>query len=249
MANTANERGSKLAHRLNNELNSNHMQLATDTGQGCEPHRQRRQRFGRRICRREFLTLTLAASAVCASSSARISIRLLPLYNSKYAPVGRESIDAVTAALEKTYSIKVLVCKPELIDITNDANLVLDWLSQQAGRVMGVMSGPLRAPVRTGIGMTVMSVLGWADVPSDDRERPRGSLITTSGLENLRERDMIETLGVVAIHELGHNLGAWDCRNGACYMNGRIDLRRSITPTAFCSEHKELLWSYLRGSS
>jgi len=227
------------------------MQLATDSGQGCELDHQRRPRFGYRTCRREFLTFTIAAGLAYASSSssARINLRLLPLYNSKYTLVGRESIDAVTAALDKTYSIKILVCKPELFDITNDANLVLDQISQHDGPVMGVMSGPLRAPVRTGISMTVMNVLGWADVPSDDRERPRGSLITTSGLDNLRERERDETLAVVAIHELGHNLGAWDCRNGACYMNGRIDLRRSITPTAFCSEHKELLWSYLRGSS
>jgi len=225
------------------------MQLATNTCQVCELHRQRRQRFRRRICRREFLTLSLAASAAYASSSARINVRLLPLYNSKYKPAGRESLDGVIAALNKTYLIEVRVCKPELFDITNDANLVLDWLSQREGPVMAVVSGPLRAPVRTGLSTTVMNVLGWADVPSDERERPRGSVITTYGLENLRERDRTETLGVVAIHELGHNLGAWDCHNGACYMNGRIDLRRSITPTAFCSQHKELLWSYLRKSS
>lgn len=226
------------------------MQLATDIGQECELQRQRRQRFRRRICRREFLTLTLAASAAAyAASPARINFCLLPLYSPKYRPVGRELIDAVITALDKTYSIKIRICEPELFDIPDDANVVLDHLSKLPGPVMAVISGPVRAPVRTGLSTTVMNVLGWADVPCDNRERPRGSLITTYGLENLRERELTETLGVVAIHELGHNLGAWDCHNGACYMNGRIELRRSITPTAFCKEHKEMLWTYLKASS
>ncbi len=224
------------------------MQLAIDAGQESEQHRERKHRFCR-IGRREFLTFSLAASAVCASPLDRIRLSLLPLYSAKNEPVDKELIEGVTVALNKTYLIEVVLCPLQLFDTSNDANAVLDHISRLPGRVMAVTSGPLRAPVRTGMWRTVMNVLGWADILSDDCEHPRGSVITTYGLENLRKREETEKFGVVAIHELGHNLGAWDCMNGACYMNGRIELGQSINPRAFCSKHKELLWRYLRGSS
>ena len=224
------------------------MQLAIDAGQEREQYRERKHRLSR-INRREFLTISLTAGAAYASPVDSIRLSLLPLYSSKYEPVDKELIEGVTAALNKTYLIKVDLCPPELFDASEDANAFLDYISRQPGHVMAIMTGPLRAPVRTGLWRTVMNVLGWADILSDDCEHPRGSVITTYGLENLRKREETEKFGVVAIHELGHNLGAWDCTNGACYMNGRIELGRSINPRAFCSKHEELLWRYLRGSA
>lgn len=196
--------------------------------------------------RREFLAFALAASRAYASASGKIALSLLPLYAPKQKPVSRDVIEAVIAALNKVYLVTVKICEPQLYDGSSDGTAVLESLSPREGCVMAIMSGPLRAPVRNGIHTSIRNVSGWADIPNDDRERPRGSVITTYALAGLREDDAGERIGVIAVHELGHNLGAWDCHEGLCYMNEKIDLGRVMMPRAFCKRHREMLWTFLR---
>jgi len=196
-----------------------------------------------RTSRREFLLLGVAAGA--ASATPPMSVSLLPIYNKKYPPVAQEFLDAASAALEKTYIVKVNICEPEFYEGACDGNAVLQFLSTRSGRVMAAISAPVRAPVRFGVKTEIMDVSGWADIPNDDRERPRGSVITTFGLWNITG-EATAALGVVAIHELGHNFGAWDCRDNACYMNDKIHVDRGLLARGFCQKHKDLLWQYLR---
>ena len=57
---------------------------------------------------------------------------------------------------------------------------------------------------------------------------------------------MKQWLGIVAIHEFGHNLGAWDCYRKACYMHFEIELSHGPMPRQFCKFHAELLERALR---
>jgi predicted Zn-dependent protease len=188
----------------------------------------------------------LAAAAAANATVPTGGVFLLPLYNTKFKPVAQEFMDGVSGALTRTYVTRTIICNAEFYDGPCDANAVLDFLATREGRIMAITSAPLRAPVRSGISFTVTNVSGWADLPNEKRERPRGAVITTYGLWNVIQGDLAERLGVVAIHELGHNLGAWDCDDSGCYMNGKMHLSRGATPRAFCKQHRELLWTYLR---
>jgi hypothetical protein len=48
-------------------------------------------------------------------------------------------------------------------------------------------------------------------------------------------------LQVVAVHELDHNLGAWDCMDQSCYMYGDVDISGKYLPSKFCVTHREIL--------
>lgn len=185
--------------------------------------------------------------APVANASTRVvTLSLMPFYTTEFPPVNRDIIDAVIEALERTYVVKVKLCDAELHNDLSEGNAILDFIARKPGLVMAFLSGPLRAPVRSGVHTNMISVSGWADVPNEDRERPRGSVMTAYSLRNEHESRAAKNLAVVAIHELGHNLGAWDCSNNGCYMNARIDLSANMTPRAFCDKHREILWLYLR---
>jgi|SRR5579872_4186093 len=190
--------------------------------------------------RREFLAL--AAGIPYASSGALIHLSLLPLFNEKYGTVSRDLLQTVSGALANVYAIDVSTCKPERFKDPGDGEAVLDSISKRQGFAMAVITAPLRVPRRNG----ATNIAGWADIPNDERERPRGSVITTAGLWSARDGDVPLRLATAAVHELGHNLGAWDCTDRACYMNGKIDQGLSLAPRAFCPKHREMLSAYLR---
>lgn len=195
--------------------------------------------------RRDFLSFSLAAAAARAST-AKIHLALLPLYTEKDKPVSRDLVASVAAALERTYTVAVTIRPPERYNGAWQGNTVLEFLSQREGLTMAVASAALRGPVRSGVRSDVIDISGWADIPNDSRERPRGSVISTFAFATLNEIQATIRLGVVGIHELGHNLGAWDCREGGCYMHEKIDLGRAMIPGGFCARHREILWPYLR---
>ena len=195
--------------------------------------------------RREFLSFSLAAGTAQASPP-NVHLSLLPLYTAKDKLLSRELIASVATALERTYKVAVTIRPAECYYGVWEGNAVLDFLSGREGLIMAAASAPLRGPVRSGVRSDVIDISGWADIPNDSRERPRGSVITSFAFATLNESERTVRLGVVGIHELGHNLGAWDCREGGCYMNEKIDLGRVLIPRAFCARHREILWPYLR---
>ncbi len=197
------------------------------------------------INRREFLPLGLGAIAAYASSFKQ-NLLLLPLYTKKHAPVTKTLIDATRDAIERTFLIAVNVSDPALYEGACEGDAVLDFLPVREGGVMAIISAQLRAAVPCGLSRPLINVVGWADTPNDLRERPRGSVITTYQLCDLRDEDAARKLGQVAAHELGHNLGAWHCQDRTCYMYCEMDLRRDPLPKRFCVYHRDNLSSFLR---
>lgn len=171
-------------------------------------------------------------------------LSLLPLYTKQHGAVSSEFLTAISVALEKTYLLTTVACKPELYDGVLEGTPLLEYLSLREGRVMGIMSAPLRARSPSYSGLR--NVCGNAYTPGELREWPRASVITMYDFRNLEQESAQRHLSVVAIHELGHNLGAWDCKDRSCYMYEEIDLSGRFLPAKFCMSHRDLLWQYLR---
>jgi hypothetical protein len=200
-------------------------------------------RFGARLMRREFLALGLFAGSAYGHPDTKLSI--VRLYDSRTQPVSRDVTKMVVAAVEETYHVTTTVCEPVLYEGRYEGNAILECLARRGALALAIANRPIEAAVRNGISTGLVNVAGWGDVPSEERERPRGSVITVANF-NLRDHHAPDRLRVLAIHELGHNMGAWDCRDAACYMNSKIDLSSTVVPRVFCPSHREILWMYLR---
>jgi hypothetical protein len=90
------------------------------------------------------------------------------------------------------------------------------------------------------------NVCGFAYKPSELDEFPTVTVITTHEFFAIPQGYTAHHLGIVAIHELGHNFGAWDCNDRGCFMTKEIEWSSRILPSRFCKHHNELLWQYLR---
>ena len=192
-------------------------------------------------------------------------VSLVPLYTAKCKTLSPVFINAVIAALKRTYTVATSICEPELYEGADEGVVLLDYLSkrnrrvcdpessrpatngqpaERTGRVMGVMSGPIRARVEGSSGLHY--VCGFAYKPSALDEFPTVTVITTHEFFDIPQQYAAHHLGIVAIHELGHNFGAWDCNDRGCFMTKEIEWSSKILPSRFCKHHKELLWQYLR---
>jgi predicted Zn-dependent protease len=193
------------------------------------------------ISRRSVL---LFGTGIAWGAGRQMHLSLLPLYTKEYKPVSSGFLTAVRTALEKMYLIVTAAREPEFYKGADEANVLLDYLSLRDGRVMGIMSAPLRARSPNFSGLK--NVCGNAYTPNDLHEWPAASIITTYEFRNMDEAPAQQHLGVIAVHELGHNLGAWDCTDRSCYMYGEVDISGKYLPSKFCMTHRGLLWQYLR---
>lgn len=190
------------------------------------------------MLRREFLGLACAMPAYVAPEDAQLS--LLPLYGRENEPVRRSYIQAAAAALMRVYRVRVVVRDPQRYDGAFESEVLLDYIGRRPDLTMAVISNPLRTPGRSLLARA-RYVSGIGDLPTEDRARPRGSIVTTSELEGRPSSEVERWLCVVAVHEFGHNLGAWDCNNRSCYMHYEIEFPRGSLPRQFCGFHKTLL--------
>jgi hypothetical protein len=203
-----------------------------------------------RVSRRNVLLLGMTAPW----QSALHRVSLVPLYTDKWKTVSPVFINAVIAALKRTYTVTTSISEPECYEGRDEAVALLDFLSKRRvingqppeckGRAMGIMSGPIRA--RVDGSSSLRNVCGFAYTPNDEDEYPAVTVITNHEFNTLPEEHAAYHLGIVAIHELGHNFGAWDCNNRGCFMSKEIELSNKSLPSHFCSHHSELLWQYLR---
>ena len=189
-------------------------------------------------------SLLLFGTGIAWGVGRQMHLSLLPLYTKEYKPVSSEFLAAARTALEKTYRVVTAVSQPEFYNGPTEGNVMLDYLSSRDGRVIGIMSAPLRARSPNFSGLK--NVCGNAYTPSDLHEWPTASIITTYEFQNMDEESARRHLGVVSVHELGHNLGAWDCTDRSCYMFGEVDVSGKYLPSKFCMTHRGLLWQYLR---
>jgi len=194
-----------------------------------------------RISRRGVLLLGIGAAW---GAERQFHLSLLPLYTKDYSPVSSGYLTAASTALERTYLVVTEVLKPQLYDGAAEGNVLLDNLSLLNRRVMGIMTAPLR--VRSPNFSGLRNVCGNAYTPSELHEWPTASIVTTYEFQNMAEEPARRHLGAVTIHELGHNLGAWDCEDRSCFMYGEVDISGKYLPLRFCMRHKDLLWQYLR---
>ena len=109
---------------------------------------------------------------------------------------------------------------------------------------MGVMSGPIRA--RVDGASRLRYVCGFGYRPSELDQYPTVTVITTHEFNSIPQEYAAHHLGIVAIHELGHNFGAWDCNDRGCFMTKEIEWSSRTLPSRFCKHHSGLLWPYLR---
>ena len=197
--------------------------------------------------RRELLSFLFALQLRGASAEAQLA--LLPLITPQQdKPVRSTFVDAAAVALTRVYRVSVSVRAQESFDGHYESEAILDYLAQRSEFTMAVMNTPLRATARTGLWSGAREVSGVGDLPNDQRARPRGSIITTYWLAGPSETAVEHWLGIVAIHEFGHNLGAWDCNDRGCYMHYKIDLARGPIPRQFCRFHEDLLERALRST-
>jgi hypothetical protein len=198
-------------------------------------------KLGVSISRRSFL---LFGAGIAWGVERQMQLSLLSLYTKEYKAVSSGYLTAAGTALQKTYRIVTATYDPEFYEGADEGTVLLDYLSLREGRVMGILSAPLRArsPAFSGL----HNVCGNAYTPSDLHEWPRASIVTTYEFRNMAEEHAQRHLGVVAVHELGHNLGAWDCPDRSCYMYEEIDISGKYLPSRFCLTHRNLLWQYLR---
>jgi hypothetical protein len=184
------------------------------------------------------------ARAVDHAETPQMHLALLPIYTKHRKAPSDDLIASAGRALEKTYRIKTEICEAAFYEGTDDGIEVLAYLALRHERVMGVLSGPLRA--RTPSVPSLHDVCGYANTPSDDVRWPQTSIITMNAFWTLNAEHAKRALGVVAVHELGHNFGAWDCYDKACLMYERIDTVGTYLPSKFCRRHADGLWQYLR---
>ena len=109
---------------------------------------------------------------------------------------------------------------------------------------MGVMGGPIRA--RVDGASRLRYVCGFGYRPSELDQYPTVTVITTQEFNDMPQEHAAHHLGIVAIHELGHNFGAWDCNDHGCFMTKEIEWSSRMLPSRFCKHHSGLLWQYLR---
>ena len=202
-----------------------------------------------RISRRESFAIMFAvardaARAVARAETSQIQISLVPIFTKHDKAPSDDLIAGAGHALETTYRVTTHICEPEFYGGTDDGFEMLAFLGSRRERAMGVLSGPLRA--RTPAVSKLRNVCGYANTPSDDVEQPLTSVITMHEFWSLNAERAKRALGVVAVHELGHNFGAWDCRNPACLMCGQVDTVSMLQPSKFCETHANILWQYLR---
>jgi len=189
-------------------------------------------------------SLLLFGVGIAWGAERQMHLSLLPLYTKDYPAVSSDFLNAASAALQKTYRVVTASSKPEFYDGAGEGSVLLDYLAAREGRLMGVMSAPLRAMSANSSALS--NVCGNAYIPNDLREWPRAAIITTYEFRNMAEDAAQRHLGVVAVHELGHNLGAWDCQDRSCYMYEEIDISGRHLPSKFCAKHRDLLWQFLR---
>jgi predicted Zn-dependent protease len=186
-------------------------------------------------------------------------VSLVPLYTARCKTLSSVFTNTVTAALKRTYTATTDICEPEFYDGADEGAVMLDYLakrhqhvcrpespqtSERNGRVMGVTGGPIRA--RVDGSSSLRYVCGFAYRPSELDAYPTVTVITTHEFDGIPQEYAAHRLGIVAIHELGHNFGAWDCNDRACFMSKQIEWSSRILPSRFCKHHSGLLWPYLR---
>ena len=171
---------------------------------------------------------------------------LLPLYTRQEDPVEPACVEAAAEALRRIYTVKVIVGPPERYDGRTDTEAMLEYVGQRPELTMAVIGMRLQASSNGRSWPMGRELSGIGDLPNDSRERPRGSVITTRELVGRPERDIERWLGIVAIHEFGHNLGAWDCNDRTCFMHYAIEVAHGPVPRRFCPFHDDLLSRALR---
>jgi hypothetical protein len=196
-------------------------------------------------------------------------VSLVPLYTAKWKTVSPLCMKTVIAALKRTYMVTTRISEPDFYEGADEGVALLDYLSKrnrdtcdpeslltaingchaasqpsERRRLMGVIRGPIRA--RVDGSSSLRYVCGFAYTPNDLEEFPTVTVITTHEFDSLPEEYAAHHLGIVAIHELGHNFGALDCKDRGCFMTKEIEWSSKSLPSRFCKHHSGLLWQYLR---